>query len=99
MAAEADLTGSEAGDLVATVVGDALEMAAELAGAPDKVGDLVKKLGTKLVKSLGEALKPDAAALIGKAHAAMRDGDFKKAPRLMNRAESVQRRQAAKAEE
>jgi len=94
--AEGDLTATEATELVATVVGSALEMAVEMAGAPDKVGDLAKKLGTTMALAIAEALRPDPEKLLEKATEAMRAGDFSKARRLMDKAERVQARQAGR---
>lgn len=92
---EGDLTAGEAADLVSTVIGDALEMAAGMVGAPDKVADLVGKLAKTMATRVAEALKPDPDKLLTKATEAMRAGDFKKARRLMDRAERIQVRQEA----
>ena len=92
--AEGDLTAAESADLVATVIGDALEMAAEMAGAPDKVADLVGKFAKTMAVKVAEALKPDPKRLLEKATEAMQAGNFKKARRLMDKAERVQERQA-----
>jgi len=91
---EGDLTAAESSDLVAAVIGDALEAAAEMAGAPDKVADTIGKLGKALATKVAEALKPDPDKLLTKALDAMMAGDFKKARRLMDRAERVQARQS-----
>lgn len=91
---EGDLTAGESSDLVASIIGDALEMALEVVGAPETAADLVGKLATTMATRVAEALKPDPDKLLTKATEAMRAGDFNKARRLMDRAERIQVRQA-----
>jgi hypothetical protein len=92
--AAGDLTKGEASDLVATVIGEALEMTAKLAGAPNAGAELVGAMAEKIAKAIGEALKPDPKRLMAKATEAMKAGNWDKARRLMDKAERVQKRQA-----
>lgn len=79
----------DAAEAVAAVFGEAAEAAAELAGAPDALGDVVGGLVERLTLHISEALRPDPDRLMERAVAAMKAGNGKRARRLMNRAERI----------
>jgi cellobiose-specific phosphotransferase system component IIA len=79
----------DAAEAVASVFGEAAEAAAEMAGAPDALGDLVGGLVERMALNIGEALRPDPDKIMARAVAAMKAGKGKKARRLMARAERL----------
>lgn len=91
---DTELTQDQAEELIATTIGDALELAAGLVGAPDTVAYLVGVFAGKVTEGIADALRPDLGELAAKATAALEAGDYKKAQRLMNRIGRVEARRA-----
>lgn len=79
----------DAAEAVAAVFGEAAEAAAEMAGAPDALGDVVGGLVERLTLRIGDALKPDPEKLMARAVDALKAGKGKKSRRLMERAERL----------
>ena len=83
------LDRNDAAEAVASILGEAAEAAAELAGAPDLAGDAVGGLVKRLALVVSEALRPDPEKLIARAVDALKAGNGDKSRRLMKRAERV----------
>lgn len=90
---EGGLDREDANELVGVVVGGAMEALADVAGAPDQLGDLVAILGGRMAEKLAEMLKPDPEAIFERAKEALKAGDEKRARRLFSKAARVLTRQ------